>query len=412
MAAEETTLTSSFFEGMRVLMQTAFNLEEVKTLCQDLNVNYDNISGEGLNAKAREIVADFKRNGRLVDLVDYCRRNRPAVDWPKPPPGVQVASAFTALKEMLEGDVALRDAVNLFKHTFEGAHDRIVVVNFYKSLHDRLHRLQVKCYDPLMDEIRSTDDIRGAVESISDYVEYFGKIVEELRRIVSPINTYDSSWITKLAQAQVLMAIAAKPDSFDPDQIKKAAQNTNNILSVHPAKINDRLMGAVDVLGLPILKEAMVNVSQQFARFNLDQEKVEEFNTGISSLETLNTRLLELTREHDLWQEADRVLRRTDELTVKEISELEDVWPDLQPQIAKIYAESVEEWAVRLQMQSDKLDNALKANPKDTKLIKDLFDNYRQQAVQRFFKVDEQVLNLCSGLVEMDKRLTLLLEKM
>ncbi len=394
-------------------MQDAFNLEELKTLCQDLEVIYENLPGEGLNAKAREIVAYFKRNGRLIDLVDYCRRNRPDVDWPKSPTGVQVASAFTVLKEMLEGDVELRDAVNDFKHNFEGAHDRIVVVNFYKSLHDRLHRLQVKCYDPLMDEIRSTSDVREALESISKYIDYFREIVEELNKIVSPIKTYDNSWIKKLAQAQMLMTLGANPDDFDPDQIKKAAQDTNNILSVHPAKINDRLMGAVDVLGLPILQEAMENVSQQFTRFNLDQEKVKEFNDGITSLETLNSRLLELTREHDLWQTADRVLRRVDELTAgNEISELEAVWPDLHPQIANIFDNSAEEWAVRLKVQSNKLDQALETNPKDLKVVIDLFDKYRQYAIQRFFKVDEQVLNLCSGLVEMDNRLTMLLEKM
>jgi hypothetical protein len=414
MAAEDTALTTTFFEGMRVRMQDAFNLEELKTLCEDLTVNYENLAGEGLNAKVREIVGYFRRSGRLVDLVDYCRRYRPTVEWPKPPAGVQVASAFTALKEMLEGDVDLRDAVNRFKQSFEGAHDRIVVVNYYKTLHDRLHRLQVRCYDPLMHEIRSTGDVREALESISQYIGYFKEIVDELKKLESPVaKTYDSSWIIKLAQAQTLMSLGAKPESFDPEKIKKAARDTNTILSVHPGKINGRLMGAVDVLDLPILKEAMENVSQQFGRFNLEQEKIKEFKDGITSLESLDARLLVLTKEHDLWQEVDRTLRRVDEQTVgEEISELEDVWPDLQPQVASIYENSDEEWAVLLKDQSDNLDKALKANPKDAKSVRDHFEKYRQQAVQRFFKVDEQVLNLCSGLVEMDNRLTLLLEKM
>jgi effector-associated domain 7 (EAD7)-containing protein len=414
MAAEETAPNITFFEVMRVRMQDAYSLDDLKTLCHDLTVNYDDLSGETLSAKAREIVTYFKRNGRLLDLVDYCRRTRADVDWPKPPPSIQVASAFTVLKEMLEGDVKLRDAVNDFKHNFEAAHKHIGVVNFFKSLHDRLHRLQVLCYDPLMDEIRGTADVREALESISKYVEYFKKIVEELRKIVSPIKqTYDTSWINELAQAQMQMALSATPDDFDADQIKKAAASTNNILSVEPGKINGRLMGAVDTLDLPVLQEAMENVSQQFTRFNLDQEKVKEFTDGIDSLQTLTSRFLELTREHDRWQDADRVLRRVDEQTGgDEISELEVVWPRLQPQIARIFETSAEEWAVRLKVQSEKLDEALKANPRDFKSVTDLFDKYRQLAVQRFFKVDEQVLNLCSGLVEMDKRLSLLLEKM
>jgi prefoldin subunit 5 len=148
-----------------------------------------------------------------------------------------------------------------------------------------------------MHEIRSTGDVREALESISQYIGYFKEIVDELKKLESPVaKTYDSSWIIKLAQAQTLMSLGAKPESFDPEKIKKAARDTNTILSVHPGKINGRLMGAVDVLDLPILKEAMENVSEQFGRFNLEQEKIKEFKDGITSLESLDSRLLVLTK--------------------------------------------------------------------------------------------------------------------
>lgn len=414
MASEETTFASRFYEEMRRLMEAAFSLDDLKTLCSDRGINYENIPGDTLRAKARGILDEFRRARSLADLVDYCRRERPNEVWPEPPHGVKVANAFTALTEMLGQDVALRDAVNRFKHTFEGANSRIDVVNFYKSLHDQLHTLQVKCYDPLMNELKRAQDFKGAHESILEYVEHFRLIVEKLKAIVGQltIETYDSRWITKLSQAQLLMAIGASPDNFELDQVKKAAQDTNNILSVHPTNINGRLMGAVDVLNLQSLKDAMVHVAQQFARFNLDQEKVKEFNTGIDSLDSLNKRLIKLTKEHNPWQDADRVLRRVDEQMEKGISELENNWPDLQAQIADIYVESGEEWAVRLRIQSDKLEKALKANPKDIPLITQGFDTYRQQAVQRFFNVDTSLLSLCAELSEMGKRLTPLLEKM
>ena len=414
MASEETTFASRFYEEMRRLMEKAFNLDDLMTLCSDREINYENIPGDTVRAKARGILDEFRRARSLADLVDYCRRERPKEIWPEPPHGVKVANAFTALTEMLGQDVALRDAVNRFKHTFDGANSRIDIVNFYKSLHDQLHTLQVKCYDPVMNELKREQDLKGTPEGLVAYIDHFRLIVEKLKTIdvQVTIETYDRRWITKLSQAQMLMAIGASPDDFNLDVIKKAARDTNSILSVHPTNINSRLMGAVDVLNLQSLKEAMENVAQQFARFNLDQEKVKEFNTGVNSLDSLNKRLIKLTQEHNPWQDADRELRLVDEQMEKGISELENNWPDLQQQIAEIFSESGEEWAVRLRLQSDKLATALKANPKDTTLIRQCFDSYRQQAVQRFFNVDTLLLNLCAELGEMGKRLTPLLEKM
>ena len=414
MPPDETTFTGKFFEEMRLLMEATFSLDDLRTLCSDREIVYDNITGDTLTAKARGIIDECKRTRTLADLVDYCRKHRPKESWPDPPHGVKVAAAFAALGEMLEQDGTLRDAVTRFKHSFEGANARIDVVTFYKSLHDQLHILQVKCYDPLVSELKRAEEFKGTYESILKYVQDFKTIVDKLKVINSQLTiaTYDSRWITKLGQSQMLMAIGADPQSFDLAQVKAAAEATNNILSVHPANINGRLMGSVDALNLQSLRDAMGNVASQFARFNLNQERVEEFKTGIDSLDRLNQRLIKLAMEHNPWQDADRVLRRIDEQMELGISELERSWPDLQSDVMSIFGNSDEEWAVRMKLQSDKLDAALKEEPKDIPKITQSFDNYRQQAIQRFFNVDTFLLNLCAELGEMGKRLTPLLEKM
>ena len=45
-----------------------FNLDELKTLCLHLKVRYDDLGGEGLTGKARELALYAERHGRLVDL--------------------------------------------------------------------------------------------------------------------------------------------------------------------------------------------------------------------------------------------------------------------------------------------------------------------------------------------------------
>jgi hypothetical protein len=54
-----------------------FDREELRTLCFELRVDYDNLRGEGKAAKARELVSYLQRQGQLDKLVAYLRQARP-----------------------------------------------------------------------------------------------------------------------------------------------------------------------------------------------------------------------------------------------------------------------------------------------------------------------------------------------
>lgn len=54
-----------------------FSLEELKTMCFDLGIDYDSLEGSGKSDKARELVLSMNRVGRCPELVAYCKENRP-----------------------------------------------------------------------------------------------------------------------------------------------------------------------------------------------------------------------------------------------------------------------------------------------------------------------------------------------
>ncbi|RMG99071.1 MAG: hypothetical protein D6706_06130 [Chloroflexi bacterium] len=66
---------------LRRNLETYFNLEEIKTLCFDLGINYENLPGSTLASKTRELVDYAQRYGRLSDLITLCQRERDAVNW-------------------------------------------------------------------------------------------------------------------------------------------------------------------------------------------------------------------------------------------------------------------------------------------------------------------------------------------
>lgn len=68
-----------------------FSKEELRTFCVDLQVDYEELPGEGTQAKARELIAYFDRRERIPELIGECTKLRPHIDWKKaiyvtPPP--------------------------------------------------------------------------------------------------------------------------------------------------------------------------------------------------------------------------------------------------------------------------------------------------------------------------------------
>jgi tetratricopeptide (TPR) repeat protein len=76
---------------LRKLLAIHCNEEEIKTLCFDVGVGYDDLSGDTLAGKARELVSHLEKRGRIADLVRVGQAARPDLDWarsehPAPPP--------------------------------------------------------------------------------------------------------------------------------------------------------------------------------------------------------------------------------------------------------------------------------------------------------------------------------------
>jgi len=68
-----TPLTLADIEAstLRKVLTERFDLEELRTLCAELDVNFDGLRGEGQEAKARELVAYLQRRDQLSKLTDY-----------------------------------------------------------------------------------------------------------------------------------------------------------------------------------------------------------------------------------------------------------------------------------------------------------------------------------------------------
>lgn len=62
---------------LHTVLAQRFDLEELRTLCFQLGIEYDDLRGEGRTAKARELVKLYQRKGQLDRLIARIRQSRP-----------------------------------------------------------------------------------------------------------------------------------------------------------------------------------------------------------------------------------------------------------------------------------------------------------------------------------------------
>ena len=58
-----------------------FSEDELRTLCFDLQVEYDDLPSQGRASRARDLIAFLVRRDRVPELIELCAKQRPKVDW-------------------------------------------------------------------------------------------------------------------------------------------------------------------------------------------------------------------------------------------------------------------------------------------------------------------------------------------
>jgi hypothetical protein len=70
---------------LRQRLADTFSLDELQTLCFELDIEYEDIPGVRLEDKTRELVLYCRRRNLLIPLLHYCQKVRPLVEWTTTP---------------------------------------------------------------------------------------------------------------------------------------------------------------------------------------------------------------------------------------------------------------------------------------------------------------------------------------
>lgn len=81
-ATIQNDINNPIFRGkLRRTIIACFSENDLQNICFDLNIDYENIPGDGKEAKVREILVYCERNGLLDIFVHTCSTERPNIDF-------------------------------------------------------------------------------------------------------------------------------------------------------------------------------------------------------------------------------------------------------------------------------------------------------------------------------------------
>lgn len=96
--------SAQYFSELHQLLNQYFSLEEIRTLCFQLNVDFEGVAGEEKPSRIRELLLSLARGGRLTELISIVERERPLVDWPTLPDDFQLPDSRSIGKMAVPSD--------------------------------------------------------------------------------------------------------------------------------------------------------------------------------------------------------------------------------------------------------------------------------------------------------------------
>jgi hypothetical protein len=308
----------------------------------------------------------------------------------------------------LMGQPEVHDTVVEYKVVFRDARRQVVIVGNYKDLHDQLHEIQIRCYNPLIREMSRFPDDPLAKENLMDSQLTLENIISEVREIIGRANYMASESIGLQSLQQGCTILGEALEELDPGLLKKAAQKLGRVMALQPSHINAKLTAAAGQLHLDDLVKTMRTISERVGKLAVNKEKLRQFMDGVTGLAALDAALSALIAEHDLWQQVDNRFHLIESDLDQELASFGDSWNEIRDIAAPLYAKKLEQWAEVFRSLDDKVLAAIaEGNPAQTKSN---FRLCRGRALDRFYQVDVNLKRSCDNLQKIGDPLAAVLD--
>lgn len=407
------------------LLLKHFNEPEVRELCFNLDLDYDDLGGRGRADNVRELIQFLARRDRIVELIIICQEKRPLSDWDNlliiaktnparfrtdtitPANSQRLGQGFAALSTLATIPVVSKE-IHHFQDDFKEAREKIGIIRAYKQIHDAMQEVE-RCYVLLQDDRISLEEDEFAWDNVEINLLSFDDAFAEFEQAVTslPPRIKPGPWYNMAIKGRGALHEAMTAQEMS--QLDTGLRYVHRVLDRGMPRVNGRLVNAASELPFDDLIDAMTAVHTNLVgHTEVDSSILQQFLQGIEALGLLSDNLEEHVTRHDDWQGFDDELRRIEVMVSEEdISELELSWPDVQEIGNQLFAEKPEQWAISLRTLSEKLETSIMSKP--AAIVLRQFQIYRSRSNRRFRQVDDELLTVCQELQKVGEPLNVLL---
>lgn len=412
---------------MGIGLSTYFSKEELRNLTFDLGINFENLRGETLSDIARELVAYCERHQQIDALLAASRKARPKVTWPdhpwniepehfeartplinrKPPVLDETFGAWSPwLVALASADQHVGTTIVRFQERFKTTREQLIRLRACKNVHHYLHDLQLQCYGLLITELEQSSAIRtsGSQSRLEVYLHLLDPIIASLEAQYqsSPFVALDRACFDNLhhARAEIKLAIEQEPE----DHLRSAVNSLRVVLVLYPSTLNGQLLTIVQQLQINALIEALMEIAKTIQ--SVETGRIQAMERDIGRLRSFEHELTTVIDEHNQWQHVDNQLPVIADLLAVGVESCKSVWDIVRANAIRLYHHRADRWANDLLNYEERFSVAIAQQ--DTQQAQRAFASYRSGAMQRFYGVDQKLLDQCNQLNRLDGPLSFL----
>jgi hypothetical protein len=350
--------------------------------------------------------------GLVLERLEIERRRQTGQATPSEQDTRAATEMFEALEVLLESP-AVKEAFQEYEEQLAETSRQINTLGQYKAVHDQLHSLQVHCYSPMWQEFQEYPAKPIGWDRLEEYANTLDNVLDFMRdaaeqdafRQVEKERLKSTAKTLERGRGELMAAI----QTSDPQQLRLASQRLRQVLATQPDYFSTNLSRLARDLDLKGLSTAMEALDRKLGPQSLDPEKLRQFEEGIAALGRLEVELNKMIDNHDRWQEFDTTLRRIGDFPEQLVQELQWSWEDLKEKALTLNSGGTETWEALIKDKTQELDQAVQTQPPDKVVF--AFQRYRGWAVQRFYRVDRDLLKQCNKLCKVGVPLDTILGK-
>lgn len=423
-------------ERICALIVAAFDkIELARAVLISLDKRLDAIVGvenRGLDAIVFDLVGWADRQGRaqLIELLRGVVTLRPgdrdiwafcAEVFPGEIQPIESDRLVERISRGLTALVALKHlpvvqlTVGEFRADFDAASKQIQILKRYKSLHDSLHRLQLRI-GTIEKVIETAKTQEAAARSLTLHAIELRPMAQKARLQAQglPGAQNEMAWITNFETCINTMNNASTNpmSAADLDQL---ADDLEELLT-QSSRINALLAHVAAALPLDHLVQAMAKITTHInATTNTEDEAAQRLAADLTALSVLQPQLADRVGQHFEWQWIDK------ELTAADLFQdpgpaakmPRRKWPQFKERFEQLCGGHPQDaWSQDLRSRLllwETLPLSAPPTGKEAEASESAFEEFRSACMMRFFEVDDELNTLCGRLTEVASPLNALL---